>query len=90
MTSLINSGVASAQPIFHPVAENVLPAEEIRTVRSRIPGKGGQWQVFGVVEGQVLIHLVADDQDIVLHRQLRDRAEIGSIQHRARWDCAVS
>ena len=28
-----------AQPIFHPVQENVLPADEMRTVRSRMPGR---------------------------------------------------
>ena len=28
-----------AQPTFHPVQENVLPADEMRSVRSRIPGR---------------------------------------------------
>ena len=46
-------------------------------------GEGGQRQVLGVVEGQMLVHLVADDQHIVLHGQLRDRGKIISIQHRA-------
>ena len=39
VTPVTNSGGPSAQPIFQPVAEKVLPAEDIRTVRSRIPGK---------------------------------------------------
>ena len=66
LISVISSAGPSAQPIFQPVAENVLPAEEIRTVRSRMPGNVGQRQVLGVVEGQMLVHLVADHQHIVL------------------------
>ena len=33
------------QPIFQPVQENVLPADEIRSVRSRMPGRvaRGMW-----------------------------------------------
>ena len=33
-TALVSSGVAHTQPIFHPVTEKVLPADEIVTVRS--------------------------------------------------------
>ncbi len=39
VTSVMSSAGPSAQPIFQPVAEKVLPEEEIRTVRSRMPGK---------------------------------------------------
>ena len=38
--------------------------------------------MLSVVESQVLIHLVTDDDDIVLHGKLRDHAEIGPIQNR--------
>ena len=38
--------------------------------------------MLGVVERQVLIDLVADDDDIVPHRQFRDRCKIVSIEHR--------
>jgi hypothetical protein len=37
--------------------------------------------VFGVVEGQMLVHLIANDQNIVLHRQVCDRGKIVSIKH---------
>ena len=39
LTAVTSSGAAWTQPIFQPVNENVLPAELIRTVRSRMPGK---------------------------------------------------
>ena len=37
-TAATSSRGPVAQPIFQPVKENVLPAEEIVTVRSAIPG----------------------------------------------------
>jgi hypothetical protein len=37
-TAKTSSGVAVTQPTFQPVNENVLPAELIDTVRSRMPG----------------------------------------------------
>ncbi len=37
-TRSISSAGPVAQPIFQPVTENVLPAEETVTVRSAIPG----------------------------------------------------
>src|SRR5436190_19861647 len=37
-TAAVSSGDAHTQPIFQPVQENVLPPDEIVTVRSRIPG----------------------------------------------------
>ena len=37
--------------------------------------------MFGVVECQMLVHLIANDQEIALHRQVRDRGKIVSIQH---------
>ena len=37
-TAAVSSGGAQVQPIFQPVRLNVLPADEIVTVRSRIPG----------------------------------------------------
>jgi len=38
MAALI-AGLAAAQPIFQPVTESVLPALEMVTVRSAIPGR---------------------------------------------------
>ena len=38
LTAVTRSAQAVTQPIFQPVNENVLPAELIVTVRSRIPG----------------------------------------------------
>ena len=38
MIAVISSGRAVIQPIFQPVTEKVLPAEEIDTVRSFAPG----------------------------------------------------
>ena len=40
LTAVTSSGVAVTQPIFQPVNENVLPAELIGAVRSRMPGNG--------------------------------------------------
>ena len=37
-TACVRTGGAQVQPTFQPVQENVFPAEEIVTVRSRIPG----------------------------------------------------
>ena len=37
-TASTSGAGAHAQPVFHPVIENVFPADEIVTVRSRIPG----------------------------------------------------
>ena len=35
---MINGAGAQAQPIFQPVKEKVLPADDTVTVRSRMPG----------------------------------------------------
>ncbi|CAM5729119.1 hypothetical protein STENM223S_07653 [Streptomyces tendae] len=38
-TAVTSAGAAVTQPTFQPVKENVLPAEPMVTVRSRMPGK---------------------------------------------------
>ena len=65
-----------AQPIFQPVNENVLPAEEIVTVRSRMPGQRRQRDVLPL-EHQVLVDLVGHRDEVVL-------ARTGSRRRRAR------
>ncbi len=87
---MINCAGPSAQPIFQPVAENVLPDEEMRMVRSRMPGKTASGRCSDVVEDQVLVHLVADDQQIVLDGQLGDPGQLLDPQHGAGRDCAGS
>lgn len=44
-TAVTRAAEPVTQPIFQPVNENVLPAEEMETVRSRIPGREmrGTW-----------------------------------------------
>ena len=44
-TALTIAGVPVTQPTFQPVNENVLPAEETETVRSRMPSMvaNGMW-----------------------------------------------
>ena len=37
-TAATSSGGPLAQPVFQPVTENVLPSEEIVSVRAAIPG----------------------------------------------------
>ena len=60
-----------AQPTFQPVNENVLPAELIVSVRSRIPGRVASGRCVHV-EGQVLVDLVGHDDQVVLDRELGD------------------
>ena len=69
---MTSSGGATAHPIFQPVNENVLPPEEIVTVRSRMPGSDGDRDV-DAVEHEVLVHLVADDEEVVLDGDARPR-----------------
>ena len=76
-TALTSSGVPVAQPTFQPVKENVLPAEPIETVRSRMPVDGRERDVLAV-EGEVLVDLVGDDEQVVLDRDLRDRLGLGA------------
>ena len=63
------------QPIFQPVQEKVLPADEMRRVRSLMPGRVGEWTVDAgrVGEDQVLVDLVGDGDRVVLLAQLRDQ-----------------
>ena len=46
VTASISSAGPVIQPIFHPVSENVLPAEETVSVRSAMPGRVaiGVWE----------------------------------------------
>ena len=71
---MTSSAGAVIQPIFQPVVLNVLPPEEMVTVRSRAPGS----VAIGTcarTEGEVLVHLVGDDDRVVPMRELDDRLE---------------
>ena len=63
-----SAGLVS-QPTFQPVAEKVLPADEIVIVRSSHPPQGRHRNVLGVVEDEVLVDLVRDHPGIVLAGQ---------------------
>ena len=63
-TAATSGAGPQAQPIFQPVKENVLPADEIESVRSLMPGQGGQGQV-GALEDQVLVDLVGHGEQVV-------------------------
>jgi hypothetical protein len=45
VTAVTSSGGPQIHPTFHPVVLNVLPPDEIDTVRSRMPGSdaSGTW-----------------------------------------------
>ena len=60
-----------AQPTFQPVTLNVLPSEEIVSVRSAMPGQRGQRDVLEPVEDEVLVDLVGDRDQVVLHARRR-------------------
>ena len=55
-----------AQPIFQPVTENVLPAEEIVSVRSAIPGSVASGTCSRPSNDQVLVDLVGDGEHVAL------------------------
>ena len=82
LTAVTSSGVALTQPIFQPVKENVLPAEETETVRSRMPGSVAIGHVLAV-EDEVLVDLVGDHEQVVLDGQRRDGGELVAGEHRA-------
>ena len=75
-TAFTSSAGPVTQPTFQPVTENVLPADEIVTVRSRHAGQGGQRHVLAV-EDQVLVDLVGDRDQVVLDAHGGDRLELG-------------
>jgi hypothetical protein len=64
----VRAGGAQIQPIFHPVTEKVLAADEMTTVRSRIPGNVASGTVRPVVD-EVLVDLVGDRDEVVLDAQ---------------------
>ena len=74
-TAATSSAGPHSQPIFQPVQENVLPAEEMVRVRSAMPGSVGQ-RVVGAVEDEVLVHLVGDDDEVVLDGELGDGGQL--------------
>ena len=76
-TASTSSGVAQTQPTFQPVNENVLPPDEIVTVRSRMPGQRRDRDVLAV-EHEVLVDLVGHDEQVVLDRELGDELELGA------------
>ena len=70
------SGAAQTKPTFQPVSEKILPAEPILTVRSRMPGIAisGTWRT--PVEHDVLPHLVANRDRVVLHAKAGEQLQI--------------
>ena len=81
VTSSIRAAGPVAQPIFQPVAEKVLPADEIRIVRSAHARERGQRAVHGTVEDEVLVDLVGHHEDVVLDREPGDRGEVVVAEH---------
>ena len=71
-----------SQPIFQPVKENVLPAEEMVMVRSAAPGRvaTGMWPD---AEGEVLVHLIGDDEASCFAGELDDALQDLPGEHRA-------
>ena len=63
--------------------ETVLPAEPIVTVRSAIPGRGGDGQVRAL-EHHVLVHLTSETaEQVMLARELGDAGKLGGGEHHA-------
>ena len=60
-----------SQPTFQPVVLNVLPPDEIVSVRSAMPGSVAIGTWHGSREDEVLVHLVGDDDQVVLDGQRR-------------------
>ncbi len=82
-TAAIRGAGPVAQPIFQPVAENVLPIEEIVTVRSAMPSQRGERDVLALVD-EVLVDLVGDRDEVVLPAHGRDLLELAAVEHLAR------
>ena len=78
----MRSGVAVAQPTFHPVNENVLPAEPIETTRPRMPSMVASGYVLAV-EREVLVGLVGDHEEVVVDGDPRDRLGLRAGEHHA-------
>ncbi len=75
-TAATSSAGPCTQPTFQPVTENVLPAEEMVSVRSARPGSDRHRHVRTPVEHHVLVHLVGDDDGVVLGGQRADEREL--------------
>ena len=72
-----------SQPIFHPVVLNVLPPDEIVSVRSAIPGSVASGTCGGAGEHEVLVDLVGDDDQVVVDGQLGDLRQLAGVEHLA-------
>ena len=79
-TAATSSRGPVAQPIFQPVKENVLPAEEIVTVRSRHPGQRRERDVLAAVEHEVLVDLVGDGEQVALAAVRGDQLQLGAVE----------
>ena len=88
-TAATSSADAVTQPTFQPVNENVLPAEEIDTVRSRMPGSVATGMCAPVVH-QVLVDLVGDHQQVPLQASSAIAVSSAAGEHRCRSGCAAS
>ena len=88
-TASTRSAGPVTQPTFQPVNENVLPAELMDSVRSRMPGEGGDRHVRPVdVEDHVLVDLVDDDHEVVLDGDLCDGRQLARATAPSRSGCA--
>ena len=88
-TAASSSGLAHAQPTFQPVHENVLPPDEMVTVRSRMPGERRERHVL-TVEHEVLVDLVGHGEEVVLDTRARDHFELGAARTPCPSGCAAS
>ena len=74
-TAATRSAGPVTHPIFQPVNENVLPADEIVSVRSPMPGSVQSGYVRSL-EHEVLVHLVGDGEQVVLDAHRGDGVEL--------------
>ena len=73
MAAVTSAAGPHIQPIFQPVVLNVLPPDEIVSVRSRMPGSVAIGTCVGAREHEVLVDLVGDDDEVVLDGERGDR-----------------
>ena len=87
-TTLASSGAATIHPTFHPVSEKILPAEPILIVRSAMPGSVASGVNGCAVEQDMLPHLVADHDQVMVAGDRGDRLRARRRRTAARRDCA--
>ena len=70
--------------------EGLAGADERSACARPCPGSVASGTCVGAVEGQVLVDLVGDDDQVVLDRHLGDRRQLGPGRARCRSGCAAS